>query len=185
MCWNIDACDSSGVVTGKPSYNEHSAAAGDLPPVAVNAMVRRGFQKRVATQVLLTNVVPCVLCLYYAADAPSLRLRLSRLLCAVLCASLLALCGLANAGGRLPLRWQPRPESVMAHLVRLEVRARSAVLHVQQFIRPFRLLSTASVPTQVLTYFAFNAAGFLEFHAPASVSCPGANCSAKPTKLAY
>jgi hypothetical protein len=30
------------------------------------------------------------------------------------------------------------------------------------------------VPTQVLTYFAFNAAGFLEFHAPASVNCPGA-----------
>jgi hypothetical protein len=86
-------------------------------------MVRRGCHQRVATQVLLTNVVPCLLCLRYATDAMSLRLRLSRLLCAILCASLLALCGLANAGGRLTLRWQPRPEAVMAHLLLLEVRA--------------------------------------------------------------
>lgn len=126
--------------------------------VNTDAIIRQEYHRRIATQIWLSNLAPIFHYLGGSYHVLVTRgalwnwtpLQLQKLLCGCLSAGLLALCTLKKASALLPLRWQSTSESVMRHLLRVEV----------------------------LTYFVINAAGFYEFHALADENCPRSTAAA-------
>ena len=97
--------------------------------VDTDALVRREYWKRIATQVFLANVAAT---LHYIGGSVLLALKvgsplrwtplqLQKLVCGVLSAGLLTLCTLQRFNGALPMRWRPGPETVVKRLVMLEL----------------------------------------------------------------
>ncbi len=104
---------------------------GDLPRRAVDtdALVRREYWKRIATQVFQANTAST---LHYCGGSVLLALtvgsplrwtplQLQKLLCGLLSLGLLVLCMLQRVNSSLPVRWRSEPEAIIKRLITLEI----------------------------------------------------------------
>ena len=97
--------------------------------VDTDALVRREYWKRIATQVFLANVASTLhyiggsvlLALEVGSPLRWTLLQLQKLVCGLLSAGLLTLCTLQRFSNALPVRWRPGPETVVKRLVLLEL----------------------------------------------------------------
>lgn len=104
---------------------------GDLPRKAVDtdALVRREYWKRIATQVFQANTAST---LHYCGGSVLLALtvgsplrwsplQLQKLLCGLLSLGLLVLCTLQRMNSSLPVRWRSDPGAIIKRLIKLEI----------------------------------------------------------------
>ena len=97
--------------------------------VDTDALVRREYWKRIATQVFLANLAAT---LHYIGGSVLLALevgspfrwtllQLQKLMCGLLSGGLLTLCTLQRFSNAVPVRWRPGPETIVKRLVMLEL----------------------------------------------------------------